>query len=548
MLRVDTITGHLLLYALALVLPILLMSSLIAGAYLEQEENRIESLAERQARQTVSDVDNRLEAYRATLNVLAVSPNVLEGEIEDVRTRLNQIRLEGGVWFVMRDREGRQLLNTRLPPGQPLPAFKAEGDPEVYAGRMHYADLTWGPVAGAWVTGVEIPIRVPPVTGAIERSIAVIIPVSYLQQLVANAPKGWNVTISDRKGIVMARTNAPQTFVGKPIAPDAMAATRNVPPGQGGIWQNISSLQGVPVVGAYHRMASTGWLIGVSALPEIYQAPRTEIIRLGALLVAVSLLSATLLAFVLGRRIIRAIAVLQVKAGAMRDMRVIDIPRTSLAEVNAVAAIMRETAQALLRREEQQTTLIQELNHRVKNTLTTIQSISRMTMRNSKDMAAFDEAFSSRLFALSATHNLLTERAWEGVELHDLLATELKPFQFDRVSYDGPPVMLTSKAAIGLGMVVHEMGTNAAKYGALQGAEGNIAIRWSVSDGMLTLDWREKTEKTIGPPSRQGFGSRLIQQTIVRELQGRIDAVYHGDGLHAVLAVPLTAEDGPGAR
>jgi signal transduction histidine kinase len=329
----------------------------------------------------------------------------------------------------MRDGEGRQLLNTRIPPGQTLPAFKAEGDPEVFSGRTHYANLTWGPVAGTWVTGIEIPVRVPPATGRIERSIAVIIPVSYLQQLVANAPKGWNVTISDRKGIVMARTNAPQAFVGKHIAPDALAVTKDVPPGQGGIWQNISSLQGIPVVGAYYRMASTGWLVGVSAVPEVYLAPRAEIVRLGALLVTVSVLLATLLAFLLGRRITRAIEVLQVKAAAMRDMRVIDVPRTSLAEVNAVGAIMRETAQALLRREEQQTTLIQELNHRVKNSLATIQSISRMTMRNSKDMAAFDEAFSARLFALSATHNLLTERAWEGVELRDLLVTELKPFQ-----------------------------------------------------------------------------------------------------------------------
>jgi two-component sensor histidine kinase len=290
-------------------------------------------------------------------------------------------------------------------------------------------------------------------------------------------------------------------------------------------------------------MASTGWLVGVSALPEIYQAPRTEIIRLGALLAGISLLLATLLAILLGRRIIGAIEVLQVKARAMRDMRVVDIPRTSLAEVNAVAAIMRETAQALLKREEQQTTLIQELNHRVKNTLTTIQSISRMTMRNSKDKSDFDTAFSARLFALSATHNLLTERAWEGVELHDLLATELRPFQSDRVSFDGPPVTLTSKVAIGLGMVVHEMGTNAAKYGALQGGEGTIRISWSVSKNTLTLDWREKSDKPVVPPIRQGFGSRLIQQTIVRELQGTVQTTYHGDGLHAVFTLPVSVSD-----
>ena len=129
MLRISSITGHLFLYALALVLPILLMSGLIAAAYLDQEESRIESLAERQAHQTASDIDNKLEAYRATLNVLAVSPNVLGGEIEEARNRLAQIQVEGGVCFVMRDGEGRQLLNTRIPPGQTLPALKVQRRP-----------------------------------------------------------------------------------------------------------------------------------------------------------------------------------------------------------------------------------------------------------------------------------------------------------------------------------------------------------------------------------------------------------------------------------
>jgi two-component sensor histidine kinase len=134
------------------------------------------------------------------------------------------------------------------------------------------------------------------------------------------------------------------------------------------------------------------------------------------------------------------------------------------------------------------------------------------------------------------------------VELRDLLVTELKPFQSDRISLDGPDVTLTSKSAIGLGMVVHEMGTNAAKYGALQGSEGSVQIRWSVSDHVLKLDWREKTETKVVPPVKSGFGSRLIQQTIVRELQGSIDTTIHEDGLHAVFTVPMTVEGGHDAR
>ncbi len=212
-------------------------------------------------------------------------------------------------------------------------------------------------------------------------------------------------------------------------------------------------------------------------------------------------------------------------------------------ELRRALAERDEKLEAACQVERRQALLVRELHHRVKNTLATVQSISRMTIRNSKDMRAFEQAFTARLMALSATHNLLTESAWTGVGLHELLATELKPFQAGRVSLDGPPVSLTSKVAVALGMAVHELGTNAAKYGAFQGEDGSIRVRWSVSDGILTLDWREKSGRKIEPPTRQGFGSRLIQQTIVRELQGSITATYHEDGLHTVLTIPLSVDD-----
>jgi two-component sensor histidine kinase len=261
-------------------------------------------------------------------------------------------------------------------------------------------------------------------------------------------------------------------------------------------------------------------------------------------LLAMSLLLAISLAFFMGRRIANAINALQVKAAAMRDMRVIDLPRTSLDEVNVVARIMRDTAQILRNRQEQQTILIQELNHRVKNTLATVQAISRMTIRNSPDMSSFEHAFSARLLALSSTHDLLTASAWSGVELRDLLTKELEPFQAgSRLSISGPSIALTSKVAIGLGMAIREMATNAMKYGALRSEGGSIRIRWSVSDGILTFDWRERCLDQIDLPSRKGFGSRLINQTIVLELQGSVDMTYNEDGLHAVFKIPLDVED-----
>src|SRR6187200_1634574 len=111
MFQVRSITGHLLLYGLALVLPILVMSGVIGWAYLRQEEQRIDNLAEAQVVAVTSEIHNRLDTIRATLNVLSVGPSVVAGDVEDVRRRLEQIGMPPGVWFTLRDRDGRQLLN-----------------------------------------------------------------------------------------------------------------------------------------------------------------------------------------------------------------------------------------------------------------------------------------------------------------------------------------------------------------------------------------------------------------------------------------------------
>ncbi|WP_262270474.1 sensor histidine kinase [Microvirga yunnanensis] len=543
--RVRSITGHLFLYALALTLPILLVSGFIGWAYVRQEGQRIDRLAEQQAQSITSQIDNRLASFQATLDVLATSPNLLEGNMDDFRSRLEQTTLPPDVWFTVRDRNGQQLINTRTPRGARLPAFVGRGDPVIFTeGRPYTSDLIWAPVTKQWAVTLSVPVRVPAVTGEVRFALTIGVPATYFRKLLENAPQGWIAAINDRNGKILARSMTHDQWVGKPMAQRGWEISKDVPPGQGGLWKDVYTLEGTKVVGAYHRMESTGWLIGVSALPEIYEAPRQNIIAIGLTLLVMSLLMALALASLLGRRITEAINVLQVKAAAMRDVKVIDFPRTSLDEVNNVAEIMRSTAQILRNRQDQQTTLIQELNHRVKNTLATVQAISRMTIRNSQDMAAFEQAFSARLLALSATHDLLTASAWSGVELRDLLTKELEPFRVgSRLSISGPAVALTSKVAIGLGMAIHEMATNASKYGALRSEGGSIRIGWSVADGILRLDWRERCQDRIVPPTRKGFGSRLINQTIVGELQGMADMTYNEDGLQAVFTIPLDIED-----
>src|ERR687889_1008682 len=198
MLPIRSITGHLLLYALALALPILFMSGLIGWAYIRQEERRIDRLAETQVAAVASDIENRLEAFRATLNVLAVDPSIVSGDVEDVRGRLDHITMPADVWFVLRDPTGKQILNTKLPPRAALPTFAAEGDDLIFQeGKTYYGNLLWGPVGGTWITGIAVPVRSPPAAGEIISSLSVIIPVSYFQKVFERVPQGWIVAIND---------------------------------------------------------------------------------------------------------------------------------------------------------------------------------------------------------------------------------------------------------------------------------------------------------------------------------------------------------------
>jgi PAS domain S-box-containing protein len=191
-----------------------------------------------------------------------------------------------------------------------------------------------------------------------------------------------------------------------------------------------------------------------------------------------------------------------------------------------------------LRAEEQQERLINELNHRVKNTLASVQALTTMSGRYTGSVEGFVAAVSARLMALSATHNLLTEGLWDSAPLRDIVAAELKPYMAhsgERLLASGEPVQLRPRQAIGLGMVFHELATNAVKYGALSVPQGRVKVSWSTSiqggARRLHLEWREEGGPAPAQVSRRGFGSRLIEQSIA-DFHGTLDVGFLETGLH----------------
>lgn len=194
--------------------------------------------------------------------------------------------------------------------------------------------------------------------------------------------------------------------------------------------------------------------------------------------------------------------------------------------------------------ERQQKLLVDELNHRVKNSLATVQAIASQTLRSTPEPGPFRDAFEARLIALSATHDLLTATSWRGAELRDVLLVELRPYAPNRYVLDGGDVDLSPAEALALGLVVHELATNAAKYGALSEGEGCVQARWSVEDGRLSLTWQERGGPRVAPPTRVGFGSRLIERSLTGSLAGSARLAFAPDGLTCHIELPLAGAAG----
>jgi PAS domain S-box-containing protein len=189
--------------------------------------------------------------------------------------------------------------------------------------------------------------------------------------------------------------------------------------------------------------------------------------------------------------------------------------------------------------EELQRLLLDELTHRVKNTLATIQAISWQTLRNARDLPSAREALDRRIRSMAQAHDLLTARAWTGADLTDIVKRALEAFSPAQVEFSGPAVDVSSKHALALSLALHELATNATKYGALSRPEGCVRVHWRVEDGKFRLDWQESGGPAVAPPKQKGFGSRLLEELVLHDLGGDIKLNYDVAGVRCSISATL---------
>jgi len=195
-------------------------------------------------------------------------------------------------------------------------------------------------------------------------------------------------------------------------------------------------------------------------------------------------------------------------------------------------------------------TLLREMKHRLKNNLSTVLAIARQSFRDQESENEDFRKFEGRLLALSSGHDLITRAKWDSAELKDVVGQLLTMHGRQRFEIEGPDLRLSPKSALALTLALHELATNAAKYGALSVPTGKVNITWHINHGDapgFSFRWQEQNGPRVSPPSRRGFGSQLIERVLAFELKGDVRIVYDPAGMSCDIVAPLSAdwEEGP---
>ncbi|MBI3700169.1 MAG: histidine kinase [Afipia sp.] len=356
--------------------------------------------------------------------------------------------------------------------------------------------------------------------------------------------RSGTIVIADRNGIVVSRQPDGEKYVGKPLATANLDRINGPAPGVA----DIIGVDGVPRIIGYVPASVTPFGLYVSSGISREEAFGSidRALRNGILLYALGSTIAFLLAWIVGEGMIRR-PLMKMVATAQAWRRGDNTARTRIAGREDEIGVLGYTFDRLMDenalREEQRATaeerreiLVHELAHRVKNTLATVQSIAGMSFRHSQGPEALRQ-FQDRLQALVRGHDLLTQKNWQHADIAEVAEAAMAPLKEEsghRFTISGPPVDLPPTAAVPVAMILHELCTNALKYGALSNTGGRVDISWTTEPDpkgvAIDLTWHESGGPPVQPPQHEGFGSRMIS-SLAQQMNGSFKASYDPAGM-----------------
>jgi two-component sensor histidine kinase len=548
--RPTTLRGQLLPLVSLVAASLIALSTIVVWRDHEGDKEHAKEQLRHQAVTLALAVDREFDRTEAALRVLGRSLALDLGEPDRFEAHMRAAsEALGGEPITLVAPDGREVLSTLWAPGERRP--EVVGSTTAHrvftSGRSEISDIHWGPSAGRLVISAAVPVFAD---GQVRPAYALCLYLrrDLLVRILAEqgAREGWNGAILGRGGAFVARTRRDEEAAGRPAPGRVLAALALQESGV--LSGDQRNPEGEPAVVAYARSPFSGYAVVVGVPEESFLAPHRaalwNTLGIGGLIAAAGLV----LALLLTRRIVASLRVLRMLdegAGGLPDR----VPSTAVREVDDVVRLLADAYR-------RQALLVAELNHRVKNTLATVQSVAAQTLRSARgDTVRFTHEFGQRLQVLAAAHNLLTVHSWGWTDLAAVVQAALGPWLDDdegggapRVVVHGPPgTLLAPRQAQAVVLGLHELATNAVKYGALSRAVGQVELDWSRGpDGAVELRWAEAGGPPVaGPPERRGFGTRLLERGLAQDLgpDAVVELRFEPAGLHARIRFRPAAGD-----
>ncbi len=521
----------------AIVLPELVFSAVTFQRNNEAQQTMLTTLAEATAGSIAESVDRQISGMISTLKVLATSDAIETGDIADFYARVSKVFHDSGTYLALVDSSLGQMMNTRAPLGTPLADVtnKATAERALETGAPAVTGVFFGRTAQRWVFNVMLPVAENP-AGA--RLLVLSQNVEAIAGALAarNLRGGWNAVIVDGDGTVIASSYSWED-VGKPFflfGGEQASAGITVPVTVEHDGQTYETIRA--------RSEMTGWQTIVWSPTAVVRAPVVSAMRMLALGGLAVVAIGVVLAWVLGRRITGSVKRLVGDArrlGAGEHVEEGDYPISEFATVSQALAQASKDRQAA---ESEIRFLMREVAHRSKNQLTVVSSIAKQTARHARSFAAFQDSFQKRIQGLARSTDLLIAGGVAGVELKALVEAQIEPFRpndASRLKISGVAFRLSNQAAQTLGLALHELSTNAAKYGAFAWPDGRLEIAWLRAGDRLVFHWREYVPRVRRRGDTRGFGTEVIERMLGGALEAEIERTLHNDGLECRVSMPL---------
>jgi len=539
-----SIGSYLVILVCVVALPIL---SLVIFLLIQLESNARDALersATREARSLAAAVSPILQEMATTVRLVATAPELESGDLESFHKRTQAALRASSMFVLLVERDGRQLLNTRVPFGTELDEMSNPADlkSDQDSKRLEVSEVFLEKTSGKRIFNVTLPL--PETASAPGRTLIITKNSDEFNTLITTAglPADWFAAVLDQFGSVVASSNLPASAQAA-LSIHFSPAARNR--SEGVIYQHFG---GSDDILGFARPFRSNWITIVGGPIETAQVSLRQTWQWLIVGCFVLLGCALIGAYLIGKQLSTSTKGIAVMAEDVGNGHVAAPISSSIREFDMVAKALSDASFDRSQAEDHIRLILHELAHRTKNMLTVVQAIIRQTARRSETVAEFQKALETRVSGIAHSIDLLTAEKWAGVPIRRLMETHLSTFieSPDQLEMRGEDFPLAPDAVQNLGLVLHELSTNAVKYGAFSTKAGKVTIDWETlrcagDEPRFRLTWTESGGPPVAPADRRGFGSEVIERHASAAFGGKVDMGYPETGFVWSIVAPAQA-------